>query len=161
MFLLDKLLFFSLFGNLGLFLLLHQLVINLMFAKSFFETACRNLVNKVSLVFQGLLLFLELLRLKFLLILLLVLHIQRFCLFNFLIELLILFLLQFSLLASLRNLLKFCFVSLELFIGKFLLELLVSLLLLLCLCHELRHVRIPPFFLPFFSHPLLFLQPLD
>ena len=112
MFLLDKLLFLSLFGNLGLFLLLHQLVINLMFAKSFFETACRNLVNKVSLVFQGLLLFLELLRLELLLVLLLVLHIQRFCLFNFLIELLILFLLQFSLLASLRNLLKFCFVTL-------------------------------------------------
>ena len=75
MFLLDLLLFFSLFGDLGLFLLLHQLVINLMLAESFFETACRDLVNEISLVFQCFLLLSELLRLELLLILLLVLHI--------------------------------------------------------------------------------------
>ena len=101
MFLLDLLLFFSLFGNFGLFLLLHQLVINLMLAESFFETACRNLVDEISLVFQRFLLLREFLRLELLLVLLLVLHIQRFCLFDFLIELLILFLLHLPLLASL------------------------------------------------------------
>ena len=129
------LLFFALLCNECFAIFFHLLIVNLMLTKGFFESTCRNLINKIALVFESFLLLGQFLRLVFLIIFLLHLKIERLGLVNFFVSLGSLCNLCLALFTMFLNLIKHGFMTHGFFLSDHFLNLSIYSLLLFYLLH--------------------------